>query len=861
MDERYNPQAIETAVQQRWTLQSAYRADEDPAREKFYCLCMFPYPSGRLHMGHVRNYTIGDVISRYQRMCGKNVLQPMGWDAFGLPAENAAIENNIPPAKWTRANIEDMKAQLQRLGFGYDWDRELATCDPEYYRWEQWFFTRLYEKGLVYRKKSLVNWDPVDQTVLANEQVIDGCGWRSGAPVERREIPQWFLKITAYADELLDGLDDLEGWPNAVKVMQRNWIGRSRGLSIKFRVVGGSAPLEVFTTRPDTLLGATYMAVAPEHPLAVAAAEQRKDVAEFVASCRAQSTSEAAIEKLDKRGVPLGIEVEHPLSGERLPVWVANFVLITYGTGAVMSVPAHDQRDWEFARAFGLAIKPVIKPAGGDVPDIEQGAFTEKGELVNSGAYDGMDFDTAFDAITQALGDSAQTQVQYRLRDWLVSRQRYWGCPIPMVYEGEAIHPEAAERLPVALPEEIEWQGVVSPLQTTASFVETTVPGSNKPARRETDTFDTFFESSWYFSRYCSPGATDGMVDERARYWMPVDIYIGGIEHAVLHLLYARFFHKLMRDDGLVDGPEPFKQLLTQGMVCKETYFRVDEQGRPRYFNPADVDVERDDKGAVVAAQAKADGEPVQIGPVEKMSKSKNNGVDPAVLVEKYGADTVRLYTMFAAPPDQSLEWSDSAVEGAFRFLRNLWRLVADHVANDSPVGSVEPEALNKELKALRQRVHATIAKVTDDVARRYKFNTAIAAVMELINALSKARDSSPAGRAVMQEGLEVAVRLLAPITPHCTDALWSALGHTESLLDTPWPRVDQQALAQDEIEVVVQINGKKRALITVPASADKAALEARAIEDQNIQRHVGNHEIKKIVVVPNKLVNIVVAT
>jgi len=862
MEQRYDPGALESALQKSWHDTRAFAVTEDPEREKFYCLSMFPYPSGRLHMGHVRNYTIGDVISRYQRMLGKNVMQPMGWDAFGMPAENAAIENNIPPAEWTRANIDYMRGQLQRLGFAYDWERELATCDPDYYRWEQWFFTQLYDKGLVYRKKAVVNWDPVDQTVLANEQVIDGRGWRSGALVERREIPQWFLRITAYADELLDDLDRLEGWPEAVKTMQRNWIGRSEGLLVKFPLSARDGALEVFTTRPDTLYGVTYMAVAPEHPLASTVAATNLDVRDFIDSCASMSTSEAVVEKMEKRGLPLVISVDHPLTGEPVPVWVANFVLMGYGTGAVMSVPGHDQRDWEFASAYGLPIVQVIFPPSGDDPGVSERAYTDKGILKNSGAYDGLDFDAAFSAIADHLEaeQRAERQIQYRLRDWLVSRQRYWGCPIPILYtEDGNLVAESADRLPVRLPEEIEWQGVSSPLRKMPEFVNTEIPGTGEIATRETDTFDTFFESSWYFARFCCPDADSAMVDERVDYWMPVDIYIGGIEHAVLHLLYARFLQKLMRDTGLMTPGEPFTRLLTQGMVCKETYFRDAADGKRQYFNPADVEVETDPKGRAIRARLTADGAAVEIGPVEKMSKSKNNGVDPQSLIDRYGADTVRLYTMFAAPPDQTLEWSDNAVEGAFRFIKTLWRLTYQHT-EQGPCEPLDNDALNPELKALRRRIHETIEKVTDDVARRYKFNTAIAAVMELINALSRDRDESEQGRAVLQEGLEAAVLLLAPIVPHCTDTLWRALGHeSESLLDAAWPQADARAMVRDEIDIVVQVNGKKRAQINVAADCPKAELEAAALADANVQRSIGNKAVVKIVVVPGRLINVVV--
>ncbi|MBT8446121.1 MAG: leucine--tRNA ligase, partial [Gammaproteobacteria bacterium] len=799
-DEFYQPEQIERAVQERWEREHVFEANEEPGREKFYCLAMFPYPSGRLHMGHVRNYTIGDVIARYQRLQGKNVLQPMGWDAFGLPAENAAIENQVPPAEWTYRNIEYMRDQLKRLGFAYDWRRELATCKPDYYRWEQWFFTRLIEKGLVYRERAEVNWDPVDQTVLANEQVIDGRGWRSGALVERREIPQWFLRITAYADELLADLDKLDGWPEAVKTMQRNWIGRSEGITIRFPLEGRDAALEVFTTRPDTLMGVTYMAVAAEHPLAREAAEADPAVAAFVEECRHGPVAQAEIDTMEKRGIPLGVMARNPLTGDSIPVWAANFVLMSYGTGAVMSVPAHDQRDFEFARAHDLPLRQVIAPADGEPVDLDRAAFTEYGVVCNSGRFDGLDFAQAFDALAAALAaiDAGERRVQYRLRDWLVSRQRYWGCPIPVIYDADD-NPivETAERLPVQLPEHVEVTGGGSPLARMDDFIATTLPGTDTPGRRETDTFDTFFESSWYAQRFCSPDA-GSMVDERANYWLPVDQYVGGIEHAVLHLLYARFFHKLMRDDGLVESDEPFTRLLTQGMVCAETYFRREPGGRTTWYGPSDVDVDHDERGGVIAARLKADGEAVEIGAVEKMSKSKNNGVDPQQLIERYGADTVRLYTMFAAPPDQRLEWSDAGVEGMSRFIRSFWRLVVQHCDGGAP-DAVAPDALPEELAGLRRQIHETIAKVSDDISRRYKFNTAIAAVMELTNALSRraGNDTSPAARAVIQEGLEAAVLLLSPIIPHVTEVLWKRLGQTGPLTDARWPAVDETALVR----------------------------------------------------------------
>jgi len=861
LKERYDPAEIEPAVQRSWYEGNVFGVTEDNDREKFYCLSMFPYPSGRLHMGHVRNYTIGDVISRYQRMQGKNVLQPMGWDAFGLPAENAAIENDIPPAEWTRSNIDYMKRQLERLGFAYDWNRELATCDPEYYRWEQWFFNRLYEKGLVYRDTAIVNWDPVDQTVLANEQVIDGCGWRSGAQVERREIPQWFLRITAYADELLDELERMEGWPEPVKTMQRNWIGRSEGLLIRFPLSDGTADIEVFTTRPDTLLGATYMAVAPEHPLATAAAANNAKLTSFLDSCKRQSASEAVLEKMEKQGQPLGITVDHPLTNEPIPVWVANFVLMGYGTGAVMSVPGHDQRDWEFAQTYGLPIRQVIEPSDGRNVEISQGAFTDHGLCCNSGEYDGLDFAAAFEAIYSALSDRnrAKRQVQYRLRDWLVSRQRYWGCPIPIVYSEDGdIFPESNERLPVKLPENVAWEGVASPLRSMPAFTEVPHPKGEGLARRETDTFDTFFESSWYFSRFCCRDNDAAMVDERVDYWMPVDIYIGGIEHAVLHLLYARFFHKAMRDAGLVTSDEPFKRLLTQGMVCKETYYRDAENVRRTYFNPDDVEVQRNDKGRTVAAHLKSDGKAVTIGPVEKMSKSKNNGVDPQTLIDRYGADTVRLYTMFAAPPEQTLEWSDTAVEGAFRFLKSLWRLVHRHM-EENTLAQSQLTPLPSDLRETRRRIHETIAKVTDDISRRNKFNTAIAAIMELTNGLAQLGGDSKEAYLVRQEGLDTVVLLLAPFVPHVATVLWEALGHDNNLLVADWPQADETVLFRDEVEIVVQVNGKKRATVYVAANADKHSYEEAAMEDSNVKRFVSQKTINRIIVVPEKLVNIVV--
>ncbi len=859
IDDVYKPQQIELEAQLFWDQNGTFQVTEDPDREKFYCLSMFPYPSGRLHMGHVRNYTIGDVISRYQRMLGKNVLQPMGWDAFGLPAENAAMERNVPPAEWTRQNIDYMKAQLRRLGFGYDWSRELATCDPDYYRWEQWFFTRLYRKGLVYKRNAVVNWDPVDQTVLANEQVIDGCGWRSGAMVERREIPQWFLKITDYADELLDSLDNMEGWPDSVRTMQRNWIGRSFGLEVEFPIEGGGETLAIYTTRPDTMLGVSYMAVAPEHPLATRVAGENHEVAEFVARCKQTGVSEAVIETLEKTGHPLGVNALHPLTGQPVPVWVANFVLMAYGTGAVMAVPGHDQRDWEFARKYQLPIKQVIAPwDASTVCDLTQCAFTEKGVLVNSGAHNGLGFQQAFDAIAADVEKKGlgRRRTNYRLRDWLVSRQRYWGAPIPMINEGEGAIPVPESDLPVVLPERVAFDGSGSPLRHMPAFLRTVHPVTGAPAERETDTFDTFMESSWYYARFCCADNDQAMLDERARYWLPVDQYVGGVEHAILHLLYARFFHKLMRDEGLVAGDEPFASLLTQGMVNAPTYYR-DQGSKRHWYAPREVEVERDDKGKVTGARLVADGTAVTVGAVEKMSKSKNNGVDPQEMIDRYGADTVRLYMMFASPPDQALEWNDSAVAGAERFLQRLWGLTVRHLVS-GPVSAEAAVAATGEQKSLRRKVHETIVKVTDDVDRRRTFNTAVAAVMELLNALARFKDDTAAGRAVAQEALDTAVRLLAPITPHVCHRLWLELGHSSPVVDAPWPVTDERALVREEVEIVVQVNGRLRGRVMVSADSDKAAVEQAALAEPNVARFVAAQTIRKIIVVPAKLVNIV---
>ncbi len=860
MQEKYDPQDIETRAQQYWSEHDSFKATEDPDREKFYCLSMFPYPSGKLHMGHVRNYTIGDVISRYQRMQGKNVMQPMGWDAFGLPAENAALKNKVPPAKWTYENIDYMRGQLQRLGFGYDWNRELATCQPEYYRWEQWFFTKLYEKGLVYKKMATVNWDPVDQTVLANEQVIDGKGWRSGAPVERKEIPQWFIRITAYAEELLNDLDKLEGWPERVRAMQRNWIGRSEGVEMRFGLeqpVAGVESFEIYTTRPDTLMGVTYVALAAEHPIVLELAKNNAPLQAFVDECKATTTAEADLALMEKKGMDTGLTAVHPLTGRAVPVWVANFVLMDYGSGAVMSVPAHDQRDWEFARAYGLPIEQVIAPADGTEVDLAQGAFTDKGVLVNSGEFDGLTSAQAFDAIAEALAQRGlgERKVNYRLRDWGVSRQRYWGAPIPMLtLEDGSVVPVPEDELPVVLPEDVVMDGVHSPIKADPEWAKASYHG--QPATRETDTFDTFMESSWYYARYCSPDA-DSMLDERANYWLPVDQYVGGIEHAVLHLLYARFFHKLLRDAGLVESDEPFANLLTQGMVLAETFYRRDESGATHWYSPADVDIVRDEKGGISQAILREDGQPVEIGGITKMSKSKNNGIDPQLMIDRYGADTVRLFMMFASPPDQSLEWSDSGVEGANRFLRRLWRVVSEHV-NAGAVAALDIDSLDDGLKKLRSKTHQTIAKVSDDIGRRYTFNTAIAACMELINEISKVSDDSDAARAVRHEALEAVVLMLSPIVPHITHALWQLLGHDEAIVDASWPQADEQALVQDTIEMVFQVNGKVRGKVEVPVDLPREEVEKLALANPNVQKFTDGKQVRKVIVVPGRLVNIV---
>ncbi|SHI52601.1 leucine--tRNA ligase [Cycloclasticus pugetii] len=816
MQEEYQPSLIEKSVQEKWQLTGAFEVTEDTTKEKYYCLSMFPYPSGRLHMGHVRNYTIGDVVSRYQRMKGKNVMQPMGWDAFGLPAENAAMKHGVHPGGWTSDNIDYMRTQLKQLGFGYDWKREVATCNDDYYRWEQWFFTRLLEKDLVYKKTAPLNWCPDCNTVLANEQVIDGCCWRCDNEVEKREISQWFMRITNYADELLSSLKELEGWPEQVRTMQQNWIGRSEGVELSFDIEGSDSTLPVYTTRPDTLMGVTYVAVAAEHPLALQAAENNTDIAEFLDQCKTMETSEAAMETMEKKGIDSGLKAIHPLTGETVPIWIANFVLMHYGTGAVMSVPAHDQRDFEFANKYGLAIKQVIATDNPDDIDLTKQAYTGKGTLLNSAEFDGLDFQQAFDAIAESLSAKGKGKktVNFRLRDWGISRQRYWGTPVPVIYCDDCgTVPVPDEQLPVILPKDVSLEGVGSPLARHEEFINTSCPTCGQQAKRETDTFDTFMESSWYFARYCCADNDQAMLDERANYWLPVDQYIGGIEHAILHLLYSRFYTKLLRDLGLVSCDEPFKNLLTQGMVLK-------------------------------------DG--------TKMSKSKGNTVDPQGLIEKYGADTVRLFTMFAAPPEQSLEWSDSAVEGSFRFIRRLWRQVKEHV-DGGLISGYTVDQLSSEDKALRRQVHETLNKVNDDYGRRLTFNTAIAANMELLNSVSKFKAETDASRALLQEALENIVLMLSPIIPHVCDQMWQALGHQDPLIDVTWPEFDETALVLDEVQMVVQVNGKLRAKLMVAADASKESIEKLALSEDNVNKFIDGKPVRKVIIVPKRLVNIVI--
>lgn len=857
MQEQYNPSEIEALVQKHWHDTKTFEVTEDPNKEKFYCLSMFPYPSGRLHMGHVRNYTIGDVVARFQRLQGKNVLQPIGWDSFGLPAENAAINNKTAPAPWTYQNIEYMKNQLKLLGFGYDWSREIATCTPEYYRWEQWFFTKLYEKGLVYKKTASVNWCPNDETVLANEQVQDGCCWRCDTPVEQKEIPQWFIKITAYAEELLNDIDTLDGWPEQVKTMQRNWIGRSEGVEMTFGVAGSDKSFDIYTTRPDTLMGVTYVAIAAGHPLAELAAQSNPELAAFIDECKNSTTSEADLATMEKRGVATGLYAIHPITGKQVPIWAANFVLMNYGTGAVMSVPGHDQRDYEFAKKYHLPIEAVIKPVDGEV-DISEAAYTEKGILFNSGEFDGLDFDGAFNAIANKLvaEGKGKRQVNYRLRDWGVSRQRYWGAPIPMVTLADGtVIPTPEDQLPVILPEDVVMDGIQSPIKADKEWAKTQVNGQD--ALRETDTFDTFMESSWYYARYCSPQADQMLDPTKANYWLPVDQYIGGIEHACMHLLYFRFFHKLLRDAGLVNTNEPAKQLLTQGMVLADAFYYTNDKGARVWVSPLDVaTTEKDDKGRITKAIDKDGNELVYTG-MCKMSKSKNNGIDPQVMVEKYGADTVRLFMMFASPPELTLEWQESGVEGAHRFIKRLWKLASEYVAQDNSE-ALDVSKLTSEQKALRREVHKTIAKVTDDIGRRQMFNTAVAAVMELMNHLQKAPQTTGQDRAIIGEALSAVVRLLYPIIPHVSFTLWNELGNTNSIEDSQWPVVDESALVEDSKLIVVQVNGKVRAKITVAADADQASVEALGMADEQVIKYLDGVTVRKVIYVPGKLLSIV---
>ncbi len=860
MEETYRPAPVEAMARQQWDRDQAARALEQPGAAKYYCLCMLPYPSGRLHMGHVRNYTIGDVITRYHRMNGRNVLQPMGWDAFGLPAENAAIKNKVPPAKWTYDNIDYMRMQLKSLGFAIDWEREVATCHPKYYKWNQWLFLRLLERGLAYKTTGTVNWDPVDQTVLANEQVIDGRGWRTGALVEKREIPMYYLKITAYADELLSALDGLPGWPERVKTMQANWIGKSEGVEIGFPHDGGV--LKVFTTRADTLMGVTYVAVAAEHPLALKAAESDPKVAAFVEECRKGGVTEAELATQEKKGVPTALTVSHPLTGAKLPVWVANYVLMGYGEGAVMAVPAHDERDHEFATKYRLPIQTVVRAKDVDPSEVKAPFITKDGVLCNSGKYDGFGYQAGVDAIAADLAAKGlgKKRVQYRLRDWGISRQRYWGCPIPLIHCpgcGDVPVPDAD--LPVVLPEDLAPDGSGNPLNKHKPFVDVACPKCGKPARRETDTMDTFVDSSWYFMRYACRDNDAAMVDPRVDYWLPVDQYIGGIEHAILHLLYSRFWTKAMRDMGLLKFDEPFTNLLTQGMVLNHIFLRKGAAGSLSYYSPDEVELKHDADGRVTGAVLKADGQPVQYDGLGTMSKSKNNGVDPQMLVEKYGADTVRLFMMFAAPPELTLEWSEAGVEGAQRFLKRLWKAVHEHAAA-GPAPKLDAAALDAGQKELRRQVHETIAKVGDDVGRRYTFNTAIAAVMELLNAVTRAPAAAPNDRAVRQEALEAVTLLLTPVVPHIAESLWRGLGHQQSAMKSRWPAADAAALKRDSLELVVQVNGKLRGRIQVAADAARESIEQAALADPDVRKFTEGKEVRKVILVPGKLVNVVVA-
>ena len=859
MQEQYRPDMIEPKVQQYWAENKVFKAIKDESKEKYYCLSMFPYPSGRLHMGHVRNYTIGDVISRYQRMLGKNVLQPFGWDAFGLPAEGAAIKNKTAPAKWTYENIAYMKKQLQLLGFGFDWDREIATCKPEYYKWEQWFFTELYKKGLVYKKTSTVNWCPNDETVLANEQVHEGCCWRCDTPVEQKEIPQWFIKITDYAEQLLGGLDTLPQWPDMVKTMQRNWIGRSEGVEITFDVADTNEKVAVYTTRPDTFYGVSYLGIAAAHPLASLAAQNNPELAAFIQEAKNAKVAEADLATMEKKGMATGLFAIHPLTGEKLPIWVANFVLMHYGTGAVMAVPAHDQRDFEFAQKYSLPIKQVIAPLADEEIDLTKQAFVEHGKLVNSAEFDGLDFDGAFNGIADKLEKLGvgKRQVNYRLRDWGVSRQRYWGAPIPMLtLENGDVVPAPMEDLPIILPEDVVMNGVKSPIKADPNWAKTTLNGA--PALKETDTFDTFMESSWYYARYTCPQYQNGMLDaEEANYWLPVDQYIGGIEHATMHLLYFRFFHKLLRDAGFITSDEPADKLLCQGMVLADAFYYTSPTNERIWVSPTQVTLERDEKGRIIKATDPEGRELVHSG-MTKMSKSKNNGIDPQEMVEKYGADTVRLFMMFASPAEMTLEWQESGVEGAKRFLGRVWNLVYQYQQNPAKT-SLNITALSAAQKTLRREVHKTIAKVSDDIGRRQTFNTAIAAVMELMNKLTKASLESDQDRAVMAEALSAVVRMLYPITPHICFELWQALGNESNIDTAEWVKADEAAMVEDEKLIVVQVNGKVRGKVTVPATSSEEEIKAAAKADPNVAKFLDGKEILKEIYIPLKMLNFVV--
>ena len=859
MLQQYNPSEIEPKVQQYWAENKVFKAIKDESKEKYYCLSMFPYPSGRLHMGHVRNYTIGDVVSRYQRMLGKNVLQPFGWDAFGLPAEGAAIKNKTAPAKWTYENIAYMKKQLQLLGFGFDWDREIATCKPDYYKWEQWFFTELYKKGLVYKKTSTVNWCPNDETVLANEQVHEGCCWRCDTPVEQKEIPQWFIKITDYAEQLLGGLDNLPQWPDMVKTMQRNWIGRSEGVEITFDVADTNEKVAVYTTRPDTFYGVSYLGIAAAHPLASLAAENNPELAAFIQEAKNAKVAEADLATMEKKGMATGFFAIHPLTGEKLPIWVANFVLMHYGTGAVMAVPAHDQRDYEFANKYGLQIKQVIAPLAGQEIDLAKEAFTEHGTLINSAEFDGRDFDGAFNGIADKLEQLGvgKRQVNYRLRDWGVSRQRYWGAPIPMLtLENGDVVPAPMEDLPIILPEDVVMDGVKSPIKADPNWAKTTFNGA--PALKETDTFDTFMESSWYYARYTSPKFAEAMLDkDEANYWLPVDQYIGGIEHATMHLLYFRFFHKLLRDAGFVTSDEPATKLLCQGMVLADAFYYTSPTNERIWVSPTQVTLERDEKGRIIKATDPEGRELVHTG-MTKMSKSKNNGIDPQEMVEKYGADTVRLFMMFASPAEMTLEWQESGVEGAKRFLGRVWNLVYQYQQNPAKT-ALDVTALSADQKALRREVHKTIAKVSDDIGRRQTFNTAIAAIMELMNKLTKAPLESEQDRAVMAEALSAVVRMLYPITPHICFELWQTLGYETAIDTVEWVKADESAMVEDEKLIVVQVNGKVRGKVTVAADADEETVKTIAFADENVKKFTGGQQIVKVIYVAGKLLNVVV--